>query len=153
MCPVVSKLDLAYLAGVLDSDGSISIIRIGASKGRPTDWAITVSVSQVTLGAIGHFHKLFGGGLTCGRHYALWRWQVSYVKAVDVLRLVEPYLRIKREAAGLAIAFHEARQKSMRRSKLTEADVQFREDAAAAVRAANELVGRVKPSSIHVPSR
>lgn len=147
---------LAYFAGVIDSDGSISIIRVGSSKGRVTDWAITITVSQVTTDALDLFKAAFGGSLTCGKKYPLWRWQASYQRAVNVIAAIRPYLRIKYRQADLALAFHAKRQKSMTRSYLSMSDIDMREGYALAVQEANIAcgrVGRVRPSSRHVPGR
>lgn len=110
--------NLAYLAGVVDSDGWIGIRRTR------TRWADTyqpgVAVKQVTPEAVSLAHATFGGhlwqqapGATRGR--PLWTWGVTAAAVVPVLRSLRPYLRIKAAQADNALAACEVNGRGGRR--------------------------------------
>jgi len=97
--------DLAYIAGLLDGEGTISIA--AGSKKWPalrveiasTDYEVLHYAEQVLgVGKIhsqGQFHPL--GGRPCFKYY------IYCQKASDVLGLVLPYLHIKKQQAILGI--------------------------------------------------
>jgi hypothetical protein len=89
----------AYLAGVIDSDGSIGIIFSDSAA-----FAEHIQVGQVETEAIDLLRRYFGGSLWVRRpiraeHRPLSCWQVSNRKAVACLLTVHPFLRIKRAQA------------------------------------------------------
>ncbi len=99
---------LAYLAGIIDADGCIGILRT------KTGFVPNLSCGQVAEEAVTMLHAAFGGSVSKtklsaeknrrGQH----RWRVSNQIAGECAHLLLPYLRIKRrqaeaviEAAGL----------------------------------------------------
>lgn len=116
--------ELAYCAGVIDSDGTIGVKRstysmrvIGDSK-QPT-FSERVCVKQVEPHAVDLLHKLFGGtrhiedpSAKRGRH--LYSWQVTDMRAARCLVLIAPYLRIKKQQAENCIALRSVKEKSKR---------------------------------------
>lgn len=116
------SIDLAYCAGVIDSDGYIGIKRgtysmrvVGDSK-QPT-YSERVCVKQVEDGAIRLLHSLFGGTLTMGKPHAkrgrpLHTWQVTDKQAAACLRLIAPFLRIKHQQAQNCLALREIKEAS-----------------------------------------
>lgn len=99
---------LAYLAGVIDSDGCINIQKRKAGK-----WAANyqprVMVKQVTPHAPELLHRTFGGSLwvhapSAARGRPLHTWNIHSAAAGEALRALLPYLRIKPEQAKNAIA-------------------------------------------------
>lgn len=108
-----SPTDLAYAAGVIDSDGSIGIHRstyaqrVRGDAGQAV-YMPRVTVKQVTPQAIDLLHDLFGGHRYAGKPTAvrgrpLIAWNVHSRLAVQVCEAVLPYLRIKRAQAVNAI--------------------------------------------------
>ena len=102
---------LAYLAGVIDSDGCINIQKQKAGK-----WAANyqprVAVKQVTPQAPDLLYGTFGGSLWVQRPNAkrgrpLHVWVVHSAAAGDALRQLLPFLRIKPEQARNALALCE----------------------------------------------
>lgn len=103
----VSNVDLAYMAGVLDSDGYIGVNMRKAGK-----WAANyqprVQVKQVTPEAPDLFHASFGGHIylnqpSAERGRPLWCWQVHSAACGSILTALLPYLRIKPDRARNAI--------------------------------------------------
>jgi len=110
----MKKIDLAYLAGVLDSDGTIGIkkntyaVRVLKNSTQAT-YSERVHIRQVTPQALDLFVEVFGGKLGKAKPSApngreLWTWGVTDKRAVTVLRALIPFLRIKRSQAINCIA-------------------------------------------------
>ena len=105
----MKKLDLAYLAGVLDSDGTIGIKRSTYAMRVRKDatqavYSERIHIRQVTPEALDVFVEVFGGRLNKAKPSApngreLFTWGVTDKKAVTVLRALLPFLRIKRSQA------------------------------------------------------
>jgi hypothetical protein len=111
---VMDQLALAYLAGVIDSDGSIGIrrstyaMRVRGDASVPM-YSERVMVRQVEPQAIALLHELFGGyrGITrpgAVRGKPLHSWQATDRKAVAVLEALRPFLLIKAAHADNALA-------------------------------------------------
>lgn len=113
----IQKLDLAYLAGFLDADGSI-IAQLKYNKNekklKPYQVQVTVQISQDIRRK--HFMEEFcdivGAGHVRvrppdkrkGGPAKMCNWQITSAKdAHDFLQTIVPYLRIKKKQANLAI--------------------------------------------------
>ena len=99
--------DLAYLAGVIDSDGCIGVYRVKA-RGDHVTYQPKVQIRQVQSEAIDLAHSLFSGHVY--RHKAqtergkpLWVWQVHSAAVSPTLTALLPYLRIKKPRAENAL--------------------------------------------------
>lgn len=110
---------MAYLAGVLDSDGYIGINKRKAGK-----WAANyqprVQVKQVDTEATDLFRETFGGHLyrhepSAERGRPLWCWQVHSAACRPVLEALLPYLRIKRNRAENALALCDVNRRTGRK--------------------------------------
>lgn len=109
----IAPCDLAYAAGVIDSDGCIAVRKTDyAGRRSGAGWQAVyqprVTVKQVTPQAIDFLHNLFGGYRfegkpTAARGRVLLGWDVHSAAAVTVCESLLPYLRIKREQALNAI--------------------------------------------------
>lgn len=119
---VTAKLLLAYLAGVIDSDGSIGIkrstyaMRVRGDSTVPI-YSERVMCRQVTLDAIQLLKDTFGGYLGVTKSYAvngkpLYSWQVTDLKAVACLRALRPFLRVKAAQADNALALRTVKDAS-----------------------------------------
>ena len=99
--------ELAYIAGLFDGEGSISVY-----KERTTSYRLArihVDLQNTNVAIVKYLKDYFGGyfrvrilpsGKPCGV------WMVSCKKAIDVLGQLLPYLRIKKEQARLAIEIY-----------------------------------------------
>lgn len=112
--------ELAYLAGVLDSDGSIFITRATQQKRRVThSYYLVVAIAQVQPQAIELFAASFGGkvrrnvqgrrrhseitvGFKTVRLLPLYRWTLYSRQAAKCIEAVRPYIRIKRMQVEIA---------------------------------------------------
>src|SRR5262245_59786166 len=114
-----TKIELAYCAGVMDSDGSFSIsIDTWRQRklGRTPAYQELAAIGQCDLQAIELLHELFGGSIRREQSRGVYRrpvnyWQVGNLKAVNAARLMLPYLRIKRRQAELLLALREIKDR------------------------------------------
>lgn len=112
-------LSLEYVAGFADADGSIGITRTKATGNmrQPTYWARLTMYSQ-NLEVLMAINETFGGS---GRIFdarlpegaigpGCYRVEWMALKAVAVLKQIEPFMVIKKAQAQLAIKMHETKR-------------------------------------------
>lgn len=109
---MAADLELAYMAGVVDSDGFITIRHHAANRDRP--WSNTMSeqigAGQTTPEAMTLLHDTFGGVLkvrtrnTPGDWKPIHYWLATNREAVAAVRALRPFLRVKAQHADLLLA-------------------------------------------------
>ena len=110
---------MAYVAGLLDGEGSI-VIGVGKTrKGSPQYW-LQVGITNTDRPLIDWLHQNLGGHISDNSHSPsrrrmrpCWVWRVMSNEAAAFLLRVTPHLRVKRQQAEIAVAF----QKHMRTAK------------------------------------
>lgn len=115
----------AYLAGAIDSDGTIGIkrstysMRVTGESKNPI-FSERVALRQVTPDIPELLKKSFGGSLYMtkpstpnGRH--LWSWAATDLRAVECLRALMPHLRVKKEQARNCLDLRRLKEVSKRR--------------------------------------
>ena len=121
----MSKVALfAYLAGAIDSDGCISVkrstyaMRVRGDAGAPV-FSERVMLKHVTPEVPTLLQDTFGGSLRVdapstpnGRN--LYAWQVTDLRAVECLKAILPYLRVKRSQAENCLTLRRLKAKSMK---------------------------------------
>lgn len=111
---------LAYLAGVIDSDGTIGIKRNRPySGGTQPNYSERVCVKQVEPHAVELLRATFGGyhgvtGPSARKGRDLYVWQVTDAKARACLSALLPYLRIKINQAKNALELGPLKEQSKR---------------------------------------
>lgn len=116
------RLDLAYLAGCIDSDGCIGIkrntyaMRVVKDSGQPT-YSERVELKQVTPQVPYMLKESFGGGVRVEKNSLknarpFYAWRVTDRKAARALRDLLPYLRIKREQAMNCLELRKVKEAS-----------------------------------------
>jgi len=97
------KISPQYIAGFLDGEGSISIVKVSRERGR---YRCSVCLSNNNLGILQEIQKGYGGriGLWGGRCYRLVFPRKK--EQLSLLKDIHPYLRIKKGRGELAILFH-----------------------------------------------
>jgi len=112
------KLILAYLAGVMDSDGSFGIRRstYGIRKrGEQTPvFSERVKLAQTSPIVPKMLKDLFGGYFARTKPYAkkgkpLYRWEGTQKVAARCIESLYPYLRIKQKQAEILIKLRESK--------------------------------------------
>lgn len=102
------ETDLAWLAGFFDGEGcctpqiAVKDQRIG----------MRVSIAQTDISILLWIKSHFGGAICEHRrriahHQTLYTWRLTSEKAIDFLRLLLPYLRVKKQIAQAMIEYRE----------------------------------------------
>jgi hypothetical protein len=99
---------LAYFAGLMDGEGHIGIRR--SHDGRWHD--LVVNISNTNKAVLEEMASHFGGNVQVQRQRQkpVYRWNSSGRRAVLVLSMLLPHLRIKRAEAEVGLAFQTDRQ-------------------------------------------
>ena len=116
----MKRTDLAYIAGIVDGEGYIGIQSdCKKSKHGHPNLRLRVAVTSTDEWLCQHLKFAIGGGViklkrASENHKPCWQWEIGYKKAGDFLRLILPYLHLKKPQAELAIKFQEAKGRSTR---------------------------------------
>lgn len=94
-------VDKPYVAGFFDGEGSIQITPPRKTKGFP----LHVSVAQSERSTLDWLRETWGGSVGPHGRTGVFVWRIHTAAAGQFLMDIEPYLRIKRQQAHLAIAF------------------------------------------------
>ena len=104
------SIDAAYWAGIIDADGWITMGRSNKKTRKNPTYTILMAIDQKNPLLINEIRDFFGVGSVTSykwRHYDMWRFLVSSNKAAKCLRIILPYLKLKKDRASLALEFHE----------------------------------------------
>ena len=96
----------AYLAGILDGEGSIMLRRQGRGM------QVCLSVTMTDPEPLQLFRAAFGGSVIRSSrltvtHKSVYRWYVGSARAESALRYLLPYLLVKRARAEVALKVRE----------------------------------------------
>lgn len=115
---------LAYTAGIIDGEGSISLLRgesrpvqyfgLAVQVGSTTEWLLLWLESEYG----GHIYKFNGNR---PKSKPAWKWRINGKFALEFLELIVPYLHIKKPQAELAIKF-QSRKNLRNNPVMNEAD-------------------------------
>ena len=128
MAELKGKTLLAYVAGIIDGEGCIGLHKNMQYK-HPS-YTVRVYVGNTNEWLIQFLKIQFGGFITTKKakdnRNQVWAWELRARKACIFLRLILPYLQMKRANAELALLFQERRTYSQtglsERRILDEAD-------------------------------
>jgi len=117
---------LAYMAGLFDGEGSISITRkrYGTKARTQRVWSghsVTISVANKSLEACQLFRDAFGGSINTDRRHQrgpVYHWQAAAQIGETALLSLLPYSRIKRERILLALEFRQLQREANKRRLL-----------------------------------
>lgn len=120
----MKQTDIAYLAGIIDADGTIGIkrntyaVRVTRDSKQPT-YSERVHIRQVSREALDLLALVFGGRIgiedpSAKRGKPLFRWGCTDLKAAACLRILRPFLRIKRKQAENCLVLRATKEQSKR---------------------------------------
>ena len=110
----LSDAEKGYLAGLIDGEGSISIVRATTGynrKSRRIHHQLRVSVYNTDINMVEWVKSRVGFGHIARRkqqserHKPSYQYQVCALKALEILRAVHPYLVTKKRQAEVAFIF------------------------------------------------
>lgn len=100
---------IGYFAGLFDGEGTVTVnVKVGPKGGTGV---LYIAVGSTDMGVTAEMKKLFGGYLTTPRISSkrstrLSRdWKATNGTALEFLKLIYPFLRIKKRQAALAFKF------------------------------------------------
>lgn len=101
---------LAYLAGMIDGDGYITINR--SARGGKVYHAPQVGIAGTRREPHDLAASLWGGAVSCyapvnPNHRPQFQWSRQGSQAASIIRAIQPYLLVKREHADLALELWE----------------------------------------------
>ena len=101
---MIGEVDLAYIAGLIDGEGSIQYKqymrkRKHNPKAYPT-WSIRIEIAMTDRSVLVWLNEILGVGTVNPRKVKpgkkkQWRWRCSHRQAYFVARLIWPYVHIK----------------------------------------------------------
>ncbi len=112
---MIKETDLAYAAGVIDSDGCISICN-EMRNDRPHSYhRLNVRVCTIDTRLLNWFKITFGGNTYLqnkphGNRKACYAWQKRDNPAAEFLTAILPYLIYKQDQAKVALQFREYKE-------------------------------------------
>ena len=103
-----SETDKAYLAGLIDGEGSIGIDNHGGIRSP----SIRITLTNTDANMLAELKAIWGGWLSARRKRKLgWKSVADLIwagkPASKVLRAIEPYVKAKRKQCQLALQFNE----------------------------------------------
>ncbi len=104
---MISEIELSYLAGFFDGEGTVNISRPKSSRMPHT---LYVSIANTDLEVIKKLPSIFGGSTYMKKrveshHRPLMVWSAPALSGQGFLKAVLPYLKIKKRQAEIAIEF------------------------------------------------
>lgn len=112
--PLTKKEILAFIAGVFEGEGSISIVNlVNKSWNKRTDYALKVRISNTDRPLLDWIVDNYDGGkihkATTVNNKIVWAWSVHAKKAELFLQMMMPYLICKKQRALLALDFRKTK--------------------------------------------
>ena len=102
-----SEKDLAYTAGIIDGEGSISIIKTKRNK-KNCSFSLSVTVANNNEFLMSFLKERYGGTVnSSNRWHRTYQWRLCSNQAMAFLMLINNFLFLKREQAILGIQFQQ----------------------------------------------
>lgn len=104
----MNELDLAYLAGFFDGEGSIGILR--RKKKKSVNWAYyaVVAVGQKDGGIMDTLKENFGGCVHKLKRDESYTWSCSDKTALEFIKTLLPYLKYKKPQAETVVELYQS---------------------------------------------
>ena len=110
----MKKIDIAYMAGIFDGEGCISIGKHQRRKNWNPTYSLKISVVMCNPYIPKLFQMAFGGRIDCyervGYKLPHWNWHLDSKNTIPFLEAIMPYLRLKRDEARLALEFQKLKK-------------------------------------------
>lgn len=103
-----SEADLAYLAGMIDGEGCITIIKDAHKRATGPRYRLRLYVTNISSPLMDWLSATFGGRVHSRKADSgkvVYHWCAADSAVETILRLALPYLKVKGEQARLALEF------------------------------------------------
>lgn len=145
---MLSNTEASYIAGLFDGDGCVGI-GVNNNKGYNATHYLYITITNTNKLILEWLNKKFGGHATYHKNYKKHQWYVWRLKPTDsakFLKLVYPYLRIKKERAKLALKFYNTKKRITGKNRVKE--VKKREKYRLKISSLNANYKQAKPVSL-----
>jgi len=127
----MSKNDLYYAAGLVDGEGTVTLIRQTRHQKRSP----SISVSSTSEELVDFMKDTFGGHIVKLKppkkgHRQAWHWQTSHDNAIKTLKQIAPYLRERKKKARANLILRDYKRVTPRNGKYTEKQLKRKEEFA-----------------------
>lgn len=150
-----SQNDLAYLAGIMDSDGCISISKWPAMGNRTDRYVLELTVVNTSETLMRWLVEKWGGWYKSRRrvsekHKETFDWKFTNNRAVEILEQILPYLVVKSAQAknGMAFVKENTHKSKGQGGKLGSEEIARREYHYQTMKALNKF-GPVQPQRLN----
>jgi hypothetical protein len=119
--------DAAYLAGLIDGEGTITLTRLNRNRER----GLAVTISSTELSILSHVLAVIGAGKITNKkvskehHIPSYTYQITNRQALDVLQQISPHLR-SYKAARAALVLRDYVRLTPRNGRYTEEQLEAR---------------------------
>jgi hypothetical protein len=114
--------DLAYIAGLLDGEGSIFPCKMQSGR-----YGVFVTIANTHRPVLEWTQELFGGTLIAGygknvpkNMKPIWRWKCAAEDVIPFLRIMAPFVRIKQKQLYKAMAIRACIEKGSQTQRIAK---------------------------------
>jgi hypothetical protein len=137
----LSETTAAYMAGLFDGEGHVLIGLSKNKKSQGSHW-VGIGITNTNIPVISFLERRLGGCVGCNKRGVLSikpvrRWNASSRHAARILRLLLPYLRIKKTRAILALKLQSRIEKYGSGRMITANEFMIRENLRARIKKLN----------------
>jgi len=128
---ITSEKDIIYISGFFDGEGCISILKQKRKDMKMPHYFLEIKITNTNKDVIQYIYNVLKVGRLSKKadkrknHRTQWCWIANSTEAVYILKLLLPYLKVKKEQAKLAIEFQE--KLNRRKHSLTVNEVKEKE--------------------------
>lgn len=109
------KEDKAYLAGLIDGEGCLHLRKLTFryKEKRYTGYGLLLQIAVTYKPILEWCKRTVGGGTLWkredgrGKRRTLWSWKIEHSMAEQLLRVIYPYLKIKKEEADIVFQYRD----------------------------------------------
>lgn len=103
---MTEKEKYAYMAGIIDGEGSLTIITHDSNRRTRPNFTPRIAVGMIEKEIIEMLRNEFGGALhidkDCSRNFPFYKWTINTGRAVNLcLNKIQKYLIVKKRQAGV----------------------------------------------------
>lgn len=126
--PAISSNDAAWLAALIDGEGCIQVHKQVRDSGSPS-YQLDVSVGMMDADMVEYAHRVTGLGTVSLQNRGVWDWSVRGQQASMLLRVIYPWLLIKKRQANIGVMLCEdlVEKRGHRVRPLTQDTLEYRE--------------------------
>ena len=108
----MKQTDLAYIAGIMDGEGCICIVKRKSCSRKGYSYQLRVTIVNTNEWLVHSLKMQYNGWVydhCSGTNKRVWEWRVDSNLALSFLESIVKYLKLKRAEAEIAINFQRTR--------------------------------------------